>query len=643
MNFFYCFIFFALIFNNCLAQFSTDYKKYKEEFPNAHLVRINELKEVEIKLINDELLIEEKIEAESILLSKSAKFASKGELAYSSFSTIENLKASAINFEEGKYLETKVENFINSDKLGTSFYDDIKKVEFVYPGLGEGSKTKLSYVRKIKNPRFLSGHYFGSTFPMHKNAFQIIVDNNIQLEFREFNLDKNIKFSKKTGKKKTTYRWEVQNTEALKIKDDAPNYLKQFPHIIPFIKDYKNKTGTIKVSGSVDNLYSWYFSLVENLNTDEKENNDLKNTVLELIKDKTSDLEKVKAIYYWTQENIKYIAFEYALGGFVPREATDVYHKKYGDCKDNSSILKSMLKIAGLKGNLTWIGTRDIPYTYNELPTPAVDNHMILSYTSEEGETYFLDATGRYIPLEYPTSFIQGKEALISIDKENFKILKVPVISSKKNTVEETINVKLIENGLEGKGKMELNGYPKIDFYNALEQIPTQEKLKDYYTFLLRKGSNRFSIKGFNEINKFNYDAPFVIDYEFDLKNYIQQYEDEYYVNMNLFSDFSNFKTKKDRKQGKDYDYQNYNIMTAILDIPSNLEINFIPEDLDISSELFDCKISYTKPNSNQLKYTLIVEQKFISLSLEQQQNLNKIVKQIEANYKNVVILKEKE
>ena len=73
----------------------------------------------------------------------------------------------------------------------------------------------------------------------------------------------------------------------------------------------------------------------------------------------------------------------------LSQEANDVF-KKYGDCKDNSSILSEMLSIAGLRA-ASW-RDRSIPYTYEEVPTPA-DNHMILSYENK-GKTYYLDATG---------------------------------------------------------------------------------------------------------------------------------------------------------------------------------------------------------------------------------------------------------
>lgn len=90
-----------------------------------------------------------------------------------------------------------------------------------------------------------------------------------------------------------------------------------------------------------------------------------------------------------------------------------------------------MLSLAGLKGNLTWIGTRSIPYSYNEVPTPIVDNHMILSYKYND-KTYFLDATGRFIPIDLPTSFIQGKEALISNGENSYVIETVPLYLQKK-------------------------------------------------------------------------------------------------------------------------------------------------------------------------------------------------------------------
>ena len=126
------------------------------------------------------------------------------------------------------------------------------------------------------------------------------------------------------------------------------------------------------------------------------------------------------------QSNIKYVAFEDGLGGFVPRGAASVCDKRYGDCKDMANLLYEMLNHVGIEAYRTWIGTRNRQYSYYDVPTPMVDNHMITTAIIED-ETIFLDATDSYVPFGMPSAFTQTKEALLGIDDNNYKIIKVPV------------------------------------------------------------------------------------------------------------------------------------------------------------------------------------------------------------------------
>jgi hypothetical protein len=359
--------------------------------------------------------------------------------------------------------------------------------------------------------------------------------------------------------------------------------------------------------------------------------------VAKITADKKTDLEKVKAIYYWTQKNIKYIAFEYALGGFIPRESNEVFRKKYGDCKDNSSILYRMLEIAGVKGNLTWIGTRSIPYTYEEVPTPVVDNHMILSYENN-GRTYYLDATGRYIKFGIPTSFIQGKEALVSYGKD-FKIKKVPVIAAKENAIIDITNIK-IENGwVIGSSKTSISGYPKIDVFHDLENENTQTKLKQFYNRMFEKGNNTFLVSSFKEANKYHYDNDFIVDYDFEIKNYSKKLGNEIYINLNLNKDLSYYKTDKKRENAIEYDYKRYFKYTTELEIPTGYRIDYLPEAVKVSNDFLTCEITYLVEGNNVI-YNQSIELNFLILSLEQQKEVNKLIKKIERNYKEIVVLK---
>tara|TARA_B110000046_G_scaffold52784_1_gene59122 strand:+ start:17262 stop:19205 length:1944 start_codon:yes stop_codon:yes gene_type:complete len=629
--------FFLLLVTSINGQYSAEFLKYSKLHPEAARVRLQQQTIITIEANKEGLEIYQEFIEEDLYLNESATYNSKNTLNFSTFFELNEIEASSLSFENNQYIATNVEKFTEKDELNKSFYDDTKSLSFVYPNLKKGSKSKLKYSQKIKNPRFLSPFYFGEYYPIKKNKVIIIADKGVNLEFRKFNVSEDkIKFTKEEKRRKIIYTWELIDQEKYDYEPNTPSFKTILPHIVPIITSYKIKNKNTKLLGEVSDLYSWYYSLVTNVNT-EAPNEELVTLVSKITADKKTDLEKVKSIYYWTQKNIKYIAFEYALGGFIPRESNDVFRKKYGDCKDNSSILYRMLEIAGVKGNLTWIGTRSIPYTYEEVPTPVVDNHMILSYENN-GRTYYLDATGRYIKFGIPTSFIQGKEALVSYGKE-FKIKKVPVIDAKENAVVESTTIKIENGSIIGTSKAIISGYPKIDVFNALENENTQTKLKQFYNRMFEKGNNKFLVSSFKETNKYDYDYDFILDYDFEIKNYSKSLGDEIYINLNLNKDISYFKTDKKRKNAIEYDYKRYFSYTTKLVVPTGYKIDYLPEGVKVSNEFMTCEIIYSV-KGNEVIYNHTIALNFLILSLEEQKVVNKQIQKIERNYKEIVVLK---
>jgi len=621
----------------CFSQQSKEFNLYKKLYPKERLVRLNQDTNITIKLEDNDIKITQEFFEEDLYLDEGANFNAKKALSFSSFFELEKVEASTFNYENKKYKEIKVEDFKEKDEMDNSFYDDAKSLNFIFPSLKKGSKSTLKYSEKVKNPRFLSPFYFGNFSPIINNKVTIIADKDINLTFKEFNTDTlNIVFKKIEKKKTNIYTWELKNMDKYEYESNTPTFKKILPHIVPIITSYKYNNVNTNLAQDVSDLYSWYYSLVKDINKEEEDENLIK-LVQELTADKPNDLEKVKAIYYWTQKNIKYIAFEYALGGFIPRQANDVYKKKYGDCKDNSSILYKMLDIAGLKGNLTWIGTRDIPYNYDDVPTPIVDNHMILSYTYN-GETYFLDATGRHVSIEYPTSFIQGKEALIANGK-NYIIKKVPVIPAIKNAFIDKTQVKLIGENLVGTSNVEISGYNKMDCFNSLETANTDEEIKEFYNINFQKGNNKFLINSFTEKNKYDYDKNFIIDYEFSINDYAKKLGDEIYINLNLIKELSLYKTEEDRKNDIEFKYKNHFNQSTTLNIPEGYTVEYIPENITLSNNYISSSISYSV-NEKSITYNHTYSANFITLDLNQQKQVNTLIKKIEKAFKEVIILK---
>ena len=619
---------------------SQDLKKYKKLYPNDDVIRLQQEIVLHIKLDNGTFSIKKDVFEEDLYLNNSANYNSKRSLSYATFFNLDTIEASSFSLQDDTYTENKVTNFNEKNNLNDSFYDDSKELSFIYPKLAKGSKTQLKLQYNIKNPRFLNAFFFGDFYPVIRNKVTIIADKDIELIFKPFHLENTpkITFKKKKKGKNYEYTWSQLNSKKFDIEADAPSYRSILPHIIPIITSYKENNETKKLLDGVGGLYSWYYSLVENINKEDTDP-ELEALVAELIKGKTSDLEKVKALYYWTQKNIKYIAFEYALGGFIPREANDVFQKKYGDCKDNSSILYKMLEIAGLEGNLTWIGTRKIPYTYEEVPTPAVDNHMILSY-EYNNKTYYLDATGRYIQIDYPSSFIQGKEALIANGK-SYKIKKIPVIAANLNTITDSTYLKISGRDIIGSSQTKLSGYLKNNLFYNLENTRKEAAVKELYNKRFSKGSNKFLITSFTEENKFSYEEDFLVRYNFTIQDYVQNIGSEIFINPHINNNIAGIKTKKDRKHAIEFDYKKQYSYTNTIEIPEGYTVSYIPTSVSLGNELLSVNLSYSKVNN-----TLVCQQdvvfNFINLSVVAQQKVNAIIEQTEKAFKEIIVLQKK-
>lgn len=621
-----------------LGQYSESLNKYSLLYPKNQSISLEENYEIRIQFNDDEITIIEDQDIETLYLDASAKYQSEDAISYSSFFDIENIEASTFNFDGKKYKQEKIKVFNIKDNLSGSFYDDIKTINFIYPNLKKGSKSKLKYRTIIKNPRFLKTIYLGNYYPIAHKKVIIYADKDIELNFKEFNLDSiNVKFEKTENKTENIYTWEIEQIKEFKFNDNAMSYRTKVPHIIPIISKYTINNKKHNLLNSEKGLYDWYFSLIKDLNSN-VDSPKFKPLVDSITKNCNTDLDKVKAIYYWTQQNIKYIAFEDGLGGFIPRSANEVFKKKYGDCKDNSSILDVMLKTANLSGHITWVGTRKIPYKYKDVPTPIVDNHMILTYFDKDSTLYFLDATGRYLDLNTPSSFIQGKETLIAIDSENHLIKTVPVMPASRNLVKDSCIIKLEENTIKGMGKSSYHGYPKTYLFSYLEGQNKKEDLEIFYKHELEKGNNNFIINSVSEVNKFEYEKPFHVNYSFDIPNYAKSTKEEIYINLNFDQFISELKPEKDEIEELEHKFKSKRVTYLEFEVPNDYKISYLPTDLTLNNDLFTCSIVYKKLG-NKIRYKQDITLDFIKLDVKEAIAFRTFITNIEKSYKEVIVL----
>jgi tetratricopeptide (TPR) repeat protein len=71
-----------------------------------------------------------------------------------------------------------------------------------------------------------------------------------------------------------------------------------------------------------------------------------------------SELEKVKAIYDLVVRSTRYVGLEFGIHGFQPYRTTQVFSRKFGDCKDKAALLVTLLREAGIPARMVLVRTR---------------------------------------------------------------------------------------------------------------------------------------------------------------------------------------------------------------------------------------------------------------------------------------------
>jgi hypothetical protein len=564
---------------------------------------------------------------------KDNPFVNQNRIDYTdSFEEVSDIDAFTISSQNDKY---KVRNIQTEDReIDGIFYHDMKYKYFYFPNLKDDSETYCSYKKTFKVPQLLDTYYFKDNIDCKDSKVTLKVSNTIEIGYTlqgdETNL---IQFSTSKEGDFTLYTWQLLNSSKVDYVEEAPNPSYFLPHLIFYIKNYTVNSVKYEVLGSVDNLYKYYYKNIKDINkTDQSA---LKNYTEELIKGLNSDFDKTKAIFDYVQTKIHYVAFEDGMGGFIPRDAAEVFQKKYGDCKDMANLLNEMLHYANIESFISWIGTRHNNYTYEKVPTPIVDNHMI-TVAKIADQYFFLDATGQFSIFPGFTPFIQGKQALLKIDENNYKIIPVPVIAADENKTTGKIQYQFDGDVLKGEALFLLKGFSKMNFLGTYKHTIDQDNTLKLYLSQYIAGINTKDIVVKNDDLSQN---PLEIKHAFDLEKWTKRVGNQIIFKPILFFPFSNERIDVEKRKiplefdfKKSFDYD-YEIM-----IPENYTLEYSPDNYEFSNDLMSVKITYSHQNnkivvSQHLKInTLLLERNHFS-------DWNTAIKGITKQYNQNIIL----
>jgi tetratricopeptide (TPR) repeat protein len=290
------------------------------------------------------------------------------------------------------------------------FYSDIKQEQIPVRSLQPGDLLEYQ-IRIIRTKPEVLGHFWGgesfflpsSGIVMRSESVELHIPKDAYIQV----WSPNYKSTLSDGPTERIYRWQSsqlaptagKDRNALLKLDNNPTLGTSDDPALPQIA-WTNFHSWQEVG-------AWYHSLE---GSRIEPNDDVRAKVATLIAGKSTPDEKARAVYAYVSSQVRYIGVAFGIGRLQPHEAGDVLNNQYGDCKDKSTLLISMLSAAGINADAVLIGAG---ITFNSaVPSPASFNHAI-TLAHIDGQPVWLDSTPEVSPFRLLNSVIRGKQALV--------------------------------------------------------------------------------------------------------------------------------------------------------------------------------------------------------------------------------------
>ncbi len=228
----------------------------------------------------------------------------------------------------------------------------------------------------------------------------------------------------------------------------------------------------------------WYASLVE---PKLKPTPAITAKVKELTHNIPCDEEKIKALFYFVAQKIRYMGIiaEKNRPGFEPHAVGLTFSRRYGVCRDKAALLVSMLRVAGFKADMVLVSVGN--KLDREIPVPYFDHAVVVVRDATGEPLMYLDPTSETSKQFFP-DYERDSSCLIA-DKRGERLRVTPVQSPNHNLFQVTIRDILSAKGsLVGTVRATCTGF--VD--TALRYLMMVKGKEEREEFLMRTFKRRY-------------------------------------------------------------------------------------------------------------------------------------------------------
>lgn len=269
--------------------------------------------------------------------------------------------------------ENDLDNFIyNGTSNAFLILDDVRIgdiIEYSY------TVTGFNPIFKNKYTEILSLNF---SAPLYNLYYKIISPPERNLHIKNMNTSLKARISAKNGQK--IYEWSNKNSVPLTLQDYTPSWYN--PYYEVFISEYNNWK----------EVNDWAMELFP---TNIMLSAELRKKIKEIDNTYKKKSEKLKYALRFVQDEIRYMGIEMGVNSHKPAHPSIVFAQRFGDCKEKSYLLCTMLNAMHINAQPVLINTELKSKLNDYLPSPKNFNHVTVKVILDN-YTYWYDPTIAY-------------------------------------------------------------------------------------------------------------------------------------------------------------------------------------------------------------------------------------------------------
>jgi hypothetical protein len=615
--------YFKSIINEDLNKILKNYPT-QEDYPNAGAVLLNNYSYIE--LFNDGTSVVRELSRYKILNERGYEFASKSIGYREGYQEVKVFFANTIK-PDGSVIrleEKDIKDFAPYAKY--EFYTDIKQKKFTMPAIEPGCVVEYSY--EIKNVKPLLTYDIYSLFlcktkyPIKEDILEVVMPKNKSLKYKMFVTNISPEVSEISDKKRYIFKSLNQEEIIPEPRMPQPYDRETFPQFYVWSLD------------NWDTISKWYISLVkEQMQVDDE----LKNFTEALILNKKTNEEKIREIFYFVSQKVRYVAVELGPYTHKPHSAVEVFKKRYGDCKDKTTLLLTMLKIAGITGYPVLVPSNE-DILDEEVPTINMFNHVIAVVPKKDEDEYFwLDATNEVASFDSIPFSVPIKVFVIDSNGKG-KFITTPDVRDDKDFYYTSSIYNIDENG-DSEVEYNCKCYGKAaEGLRYLFKYTSPEERKKYFE---KQG---IEVKELNFFNIDNVEEPFTYILKGNVKNLVQKVDENTMILSDtvLIDSYKDITAVKTRKYPIDFRPSMLSKSEVIYNFPKGYKIKNIPKEYNRNDPYKKGFLKFTFKDSSFKVYseTKSYKYKISPLEFENFKNHALEIQKYESSVKNIIFEK---